>query len=303
VSPLDEALDPLTLSLSEQKRVDAAAIPAAVLRRTDTDRSEVVAARKGPSLVGRINVVGWRLIALAAFLVLWHLASIPAGRLLLPSPLDVVPAFVDEIRTGQLLTATLSSLQVFAIGYLLAIVSGVVLGVLMGGMPRLGETLEVYVNALNATPRVAFIPFIILWFGLGTTAKIVVVWFQAVMPIVINTYAGVQNTDPELLEAARSFGARRGQLFRHIMLPAALPYIVTGLRLGAAMAMVGTVIAELQTALAGLGYLMAQFGGTFQTAKYFAPVLVLSAMGMLVSQVLKILERRLARWKATQTQL
>jgi NitT/TauT family transport system permease protein len=136
---------------------------------------------------------------------------------------------------------------------------------------------------------VAFIPFIILWFGLGTNAKIVVVWFQAVMPILINTYAGVQNTDPDLLEAARSFGARRGQLFRHIMLPAALPYIVTGLRLGAAMAMVGTVIAE--------------FGGTFQTAKYFAPVLVLAAMGMLVSQMLKIVERRLARWKATQTQL
>ena len=83
---------------------------------------------------------------------------------------------------------------------------------------------------------------------------------DGVLPILINTYAGVQNTDPDLLEAARSFGARRGQLFRHIMLPGALPYIVTGLRLGAGMAMVGTVIAELQTALAGLGYLMAQFG-------------------------------------------
>src|SRR5438552_1011713 len=270
------------------------------------DRPETVgapAARRRGGLVGRINVVGWRVIALAAFLVVWHLASIPAGKLLLPSPLDIVPAFIDEVRSGQLVTATLSSLQVFAVGYLLAIVTGVAFGVLMGGMPRLGETLEIYVNALNATPRVALIPFIILWFGLGTNAKIVVVWFQAVMPILINTYAGVQNTDPDLLEAARSFGARRGQLFRHIMLPAALPYIVTGLRLGAAMAMVGTVIAELQTALTGLGYLMAQFGGTFQTAKYFPPVLVLSAMGMLISQALKVVERRLARWKSTQTQI
>jgi NitT/TauT family transport system permease protein len=92
-------------------------------------------------------------------------------------------------------------------------------------------------------------------------------------------------------------------LFRYIMLPAALPYIVTGLRLGAANAMVGTVIAELYTALSGLGYLIAQFGGTFQTAKYFGPVLVLAAMGMLISQTLKVLERRLARWKSTQTQL
>jgi NitT/TauT family transport system permease protein len=260
-------------------------------------------ARKRQGLFGRFNIVTWRLIALAIFLAIWHLASIPAGKLLLPSPLDVVPAFIDMVRSGQLLSATASSLTVFIAGYALAIVTGVALGVLMGGMPRLGETLEIYVNALNATPRVAFIPFIILWFGLGTNAKIVVIWFQAVMPILINTYAGVQNTDPDLLEAARSFGARRGQLFRHIMLPAALPYIVTGLRLGGANAMVGTVIAELYTALSGLGYLIAQFGGTFQTAKYFSPVLVLAAMGMLISQSLKIVERRLARWKSTQTQL
>ena len=250
----------------------------------------------------RISVIGWRLIALAIFLLVWQLASIPAGKLLLPSPLDIVPALVDELRTGELEAATLSSLSVFAAGYALAILSGVALGVLMGGVPRLGETLEIYVNGLNATPRVAFIPFIILWFGLGPVAKIAVIWFQAMLPILINTYAGVQNTDRDLLEAARSFGARRGQLFRHIMLPSALPYVVTGLRLGASMAMVGTVFAELQTSLAGLGYLMAQYSGSFQTARYFGPVLVLAAMGMLISQGLKILERRLARWKASQTQ-
>ena len=259
--------------------------------------------RKRQSFLGRINLVTWRLIALIFFLVIWHLASIPAGKLLLPSPLDVAPAFWDMLRSGQLLSATASSLVVFLAGYALAIVTGVALGVLMGGIPKVGATLEIYVNALNATPRVAFIPFIILWFGLGTNAKIIIVWFQAVMPILINTYAGVQNSDPELVEAARSFGAKRGQLFRYVMLPGALPYIVTGLRLGGANAMVGTVIAELYTALAGLGYLIAQFGGTFQTAKYFAPLLVLSAMGMLISQSLKVLERRLARWKSTQAEL
>jgi NitT/TauT family transport system permease protein len=267
------------------------------------DSAELAQTQHRRSLSGRISVVGWRTIALVFFLALWHLASIPAGKLLLPSPLDVAPALFDELRSGQLLSATASSLTVFAAGYALAIVTGVVLGVLMGGIPRLGETLEIYVNALNSTPRVAFIPFIILWFGLGPTAKIIVVWFQAVMPILINTYAGVQNTDPDLLEAARSFGAKRGQMFRYIMLPAALPYIVAGLRLGSANALVGTVVAELYTALSGLGYLIAQFGGTFQTAKYFGPVLMLAAMGMVISQTLKLLERRLARWKSTQTQV
>ena len=278
-----------------------------VLPVTGVESAESVQAQAARDQVGRrgrpgrpgwLSVTTWRLIALVLFLAAWHLASIPAGRLLLPSPIDVVPAFVDELRSGQLLSATFASLQVFAAGYLLAIVTGVGLGVLMGGVPRLGETLEIYVNALNATPRVALIPFIILWFGLGPAAKIVVVWLMAMLPILINTYAGVQNTDPDLLEAARSFGAGRGQLFRHIMLPGALPYIVTGLRLGAALAMVGTVVAELQTALAGLGYLMAQFSGSFQTAKYFPPVIVLALMGMLISQALKVLEHRLAGWKA-----
>jgi len=270
------------------------------VERPSSTPSASVKAREKRSVLSRLSVTQWRLAALAVFLVAWHLASIPAGRLLLPSPLDLVPATVDELRSGQLIPATLASLGVFSAGYGLAIVSGVAVGVLMGGMPRLGETLEVYVNAMNATPRVALIPLVILWFGLGPIAKIVVVWLLAVLPILINTYAGVQNTDPDLLEAARSFGARRGQVFRYIMLPAALPYVVTGLRLGAAMAMVGTVFAELYTALAGLGYLMAQYSGSFQTAKYFVPVLVLAGMGMLVSEALKILERRLARWKATR---
>lgn len=275
-------------------------LPAPGVESTSVDG---VPARHRQGGFGRISVVGWRLIVLALFLIVWHLVSIPVGRLLLPSPLDVVLAVVDEIRTGVLLTATLSSLEVFAVGYALAIVTGVTLGVVMGGMPRVGATLEIYVNALNATPRVALIPFIILWFGLGPNAKIIAVWLQAVMPVLINTYAGVQNTDPDLLEAARSFGAGRRQMFRYIMLPAALPYIVTGLRLGGANAMVGTVFAELYTALTGLGSLIAQFGNTFQTAKYFGPVLVLAAMGMLISQTLKIVERRLARWKSTGTEL
>lgn len=248
----------------------------------------------------RVSVTQWRIVALVVFLLLWHLASIPAGKLLLPSPIDLVPALFDELRSGQLLSATAASLGVFATGYVIAVLTGVALGVLMGGVPRVGETLEIYVNALNATPRVALIPLVILWFGLGPVAKIVVVWLLAVLPILINTYTGVQNTDPDLLEAARSFGARRGQLFRYIMLPAALPYVVSGLRLGAAMAMVGTVFAELYTALSGLGYLMAQYSGSFQTAKYFVPVLVLAGFGMLVSELLKIVERRLGRWKQTR---
>ena len=210
-----------------------------------------------------LGVNAWRLITLAAFLVVWQLASIPLGKLVLPSPLAVAEASIGLVASGQLVAATASSLVVFGSGYALAIVTAIPIGILMGGYRRVGETLEVYVNGLNSTPRVAFIPLIIVWFGLDVWAKIVIVWFTAVFPIMINTYAGVLHSDVELIEAARSFGARRSQIFRHIMLPSAVPYIVAGLRIGASLAIIGTVVAELYTALSGLGFLLAQFGNTF----------------------------------------
>jgi ABC-type nitrate/sulfonate/bicarbonate transport system permease component len=276
--------------------------PAGRLTQAD-ERPRAPRAIKQPSFVSRISVPVWRVLFLIAVLVLWHLASIPAGKLLLPSPLAVAPAFWNMLISGELPSAAASSLVVFFGGYLLAAVSGVALGVMMGGMRRVGETLEIYVNGINSTPRVAFIPLIILWFGLDTDAKIMLVWLMALFPIVLNTYAGVLNTDAELVEAARSFGAKRGQIFRYIMLPAAVPYVVTGLRLGASNAMVGTIVAELYTALSGLGFLIAQFGGTFQTAKYFGPVLVLGMFGMIMSQSLKALERRLAAWKSSRVEI
>lgn len=248
-----------------------------------------------------LGVNAWRLITLAAFLVVWQLASIPLGRLVLPSPLAVAEASIGLVASGQLVAATASSLVVFGSGYALAIVTAIPIGILMGGYRRVGETLEVYVNGLNSTPRVAFIPLIIVWFGLDVWAKIVIVWFTAVFPIMINTYAGVLHSDVELIEAARSFGARRSQIFRHIMLPSAVPYIVAGLRIGASLAIIGTVVAELYTALSGLGFLLAQFGNTFQTAKYFVPVIVLIALGVTISQALKVLERRVAGWRTQAT--
>ncbi|MDR7423310.1 MAG: ABC transporter permease [Armatimonadota bacterium] len=247
----------------------------------------------------RLSITAWRFIAFLLILVAWHVASIPAGKLLLPSPIDVAPAIVALVRSGELAQATASSLSVLFTGYALAVLTGIPLGILMGGIRPLGETLEIFVFGINSTPRVAFIPLIVLWFGLGFEAKVVIVWLAAVFPILINTYSGVQNTDWGLIEAGRSFGATQGQIFRHIMLPSALPYVVTGLRLGAAIGVIGTVVAELYTALTGLGHLLALFGNTFQTAKYFVPVVTLLLIGTAISESLKALERRAARWKST----
>jgi len=264
------------------------------------DRPETVgapAARRRGGLVGRINVVGWRVIALAAFLVVWHLASIPAGKLLLPSPLDIVPAFIDEVRSGQLVTATLSSLQVFAVGYLLAIVTGVAFGVLMGGMPRLGETLEIYVNALNATPRVALIPFIILWFGLGIWSKVLIVFLGAVFPLLVNTYEGVRNADRVLVNVVRSFGGSSWQVARIVVLPGALPYVVAGLRLAIGRAVLGVVVGEFFGASRGLGYMIASAASSYRPDVMFAGVLVLMALSLVLTFSVQAVEARLTRWR------
>ncbi len=254
------------------------------------------------SALPRLPVAALRLIFLAVLGLVWQLLSQLLGKLLLPSPVSVLEAAGVLLANGQLVAATGQSLLVFGSGYFLAVIVAIPLGVLMGGYRRFGETLEIYVNAMNSTPRVAFVPLVIVWFGLDLTAKIVIVFITAVFPIIINTYAGVLHTDRELVEAARSFGARPSQIFRHIMVPSAVPYIVAGLRIGASLAIIGTVIAELYTALSGLGFLLAQFGNTFQTAKYFVPLLVLIGIGVIVSESLKQLERRVASWRTASAE-
>jgi len=169
----------------------------------------------------------------------------------------------------------------------------------MGGIRDLGRTLEVYVNALMATPRVAFIPLIIIFLGLGAEAKIAIVFLGAVMPILVNTYAGILNSDQELIEMAHSMGASRFDIYRRIMLPGALPFIAVGLRLGATIGLINTVVAELYTAVTGLGGLLALYGNTFQMARYFVVVLVLAAIGGIVTQGLRVLEVRAGRWRTT----
>jgi NitT/TauT family transport system permease protein len=173
------------------------------------------------------------------------------------------------------------------------------MGVLMGGFRLLGKTLEVYVFALAATPRVAFIPLIIVVLGLGTDAKIFIIFLGALMPILINTYAGVLAVDEELVEMAQSAGASRPRIFASIVLPGALPFIVTGMRLGATIGLINTVVAELYTAVSGLGGLLAIYGNTFRMAEYFVVVITLAIVGVTVTEALRQLETRLARWRGT----
>lgn len=247
------------------------------------------------SALSRVPVWAWRLVLLVLLLAAWWGIAVWVGRNFVPTPLATFNAALRLLQSGALLTAAGHSLAVFFAGYALAAVVGVSLGLLMGGFRVLGATLDVYANALTATPRVAFIPLIIVFLGLGFEAKMTIIFLGAVMPILINTYAGVLNSDGELVEMARSTGASELSIFRKVMLPGSLRTIVAGLRLGAGIGLINTVVAELYTSVRGLGGLLATYGNTFQMDNYFVVVIAFAIIGAGVTQALRLIERRMDR--------
>ena len=252
--------------------------------------------RLGPRL-SHVNIAVWRLLIFVVFFAGWWLLAVVAGKNFIPTPPQTLAAAQQILADGTLVRATLESIGVFLSGYVLAAVVAIPVGLVMGGIRVLGAAFEPYVDALSAMPRVAFIPLIIVFLGLGLQAKIVIVFIGAALPILINTYAGVLNCDGELVEMARSAGARDRQIFVKIMLPGSLPYITAGLRVGASLALINTVVAELYTAVNGLGGLLSIYGNSFRMAPYFVVVFVLGAVGVAVMQSLKLLERNMARWR------
>lgn len=223
-----------------------------------------------------------------------------AGKLTMPRPDAVLEQSIKMWSDGTMLKGLLESLTVLGLGFLLSAVTGIGIGILLGGFRVVNRVLDPFVNAMNATPGAAFIPLIIVWFGLYTEAKVVVVWNAAVFPILISTAAGIANANRELIEMGRAFGASRFRLFWDIMVPDALPSILSGLRIGAAVCTVGTVIAELTMAQSGLGGLLAQAGNRFQMDKYFAVVIVLMILATAIISALRFAERRVSLWRLSQ---
>jgi NitT/TauT family transport system permease protein len=251
--------------------------------------------------VGRRDV--WLLRALSVVVVLggWELYGRHTNPLLFTYPSAVAQAGVELLRDGSLLKAMGQSLSVLAWGLGLSILVGVAVGLAMGRSRVVEALLEVPLDALYAVPTVALVPVIVLWVGFGPVAKVVVVFLFSVFAIVLNTARGVREVDPQLIEVARSYSASEVGLWSDVVLPSALPYIVTGVRLAVGRALVGVIIAEFYTSIAGLGFLIVTYANTFQTAKVFVPVGVLMALGVVLTAALQVLEGRLAPWQTRES--
>ena len=202
------------------------------------------------------------------------------------------------IGSGELWTYLAPSLFVLAVGLSIAVVLGVAVGLILARFWVADIAFGVYItfDFLYSIPSVALVPLIVLWAGFEQTAKIIILIMFAFFPMAINTYQGVKNVDHKLLEVGRSFRCSEAQLWRNIVLPGALPFIVTGLRLAVGRGLIGMVLADLYTSISGIGYLIVRTASTYEVDKMFVPIVTLGLLGVSLTALVRLLEVQVAPW-------
>jgi len=237
-----------------------------------------------------------RAASVAIVLLLWEWLGGRVDPALFTKPSLIAVAAVDMIGSGELWSFLAPSLLVLAIGLTLASAIGIATGLLLARFWIADVALGVYITFLYSIPSVALVPLIVLWAGYETTAKIVILFLFAFFPMAINTYQGVKNVDPKLIEVGRAFRCSERQLWTNIVLPGALPFIVTGLRLAVGRGLIGMVLADLYTAISGIGYLIVRTASTFQVDRMFVPIVTLGLLGVTLTALLRLLDSRVAPW-------
>jgi NitT/TauT family transport system permease protein len=251
----------------------------------------------------RLQMWAVRLLSLAIVLGVWQWYGSSVNRILFAPPTEIASAFGTLMSDGTLPKAFLDSLRVFAIGLGSAIVVGIPAALVWARYDAVDWAVQGYVNALYATPLVALVPLLVLWFGFGLTAKVVIIFLFAVFPLMLSTYQGARSVDRDLLEVSRSFGASELETWRHVVLPSSVPFITAGLNIGVGRALVGMIIAEFYTSAGGLGYMVLSAANTFQTAKMFVPILVVMFLGVVLLGATRTLKLRLSPWSEQKDRL
>jgi NitT/TauT family transport system permease protein len=233
-----------------------------------------------------------------AILIVWEITAPFINPIFFTSPSKIAVAFYETTVSGELPYFLAQSLEVMVYGLVSAIVVGIPLGVAMARIRWLDWALDLPINALYATPLVAVVPLLVLWFGIYLKAKIIVVFLFAVFPILINTYQGVRECDKGMIEVAQSFRSSEWGMWRDVLLPFAVPYIIAGLRLAIGRGLIGMIIAEFYTTISGLGFMITKYANVFAMDKTFVPVIVLMVLGVSLTTLLKWVGRRIAPWSA-----
>src|SRR6516162_1142619 len=239
-------------------------------------------------------------LAVGLFLLIWELIGNTfqmINPMFMSAPSLVWKAAVQLFVSGEIWNGLRVSGIEFAWGYLLSVIVGVPFGIAIGWYKKFAYICDPFVNAMNATPRVALLPLVIIWLGIGILSKVGIIFLGAVFPLIINTRDGVKTTPHNLLTAARSFGASEWQIFKSVVIPSTVPFILTGLRLAIGRALIGVMVGELYAATAGIGFMITVAGATFHTDKVFVGVLIFAITGMVMTDVIDRYETRFDKWR------
>jgi ABC-type nitrate/sulfonate/bicarbonate transport system permease component len=239
-------------------------------------------------------------ISVVIFLAIWELC----GNILqlinpmfMSAPSLIAKAAWQMFSSGEIWNDLYVSGIEFFWGYILSVVVAIPFGIAIGWYKKFAYVCDPFVNAMNATPRVALLPLVIIWLGIGILSKVGIIFLGAVFPLLINTRDGVKTTPANLLTAARSFGASEWQIFKSVVLPSTVPFILTGLRLAVGRALIGVMVGELYAATAGIGFMITVAGATFQTDKVFVGVLIFAISGMVLTDLIDRYEVRFDKWR------
>lgn len=227
----------------------------------------------------------------------WEIVGRSINPLLFAPPSEVLRQFGELLQTGELQDAAMVTVRALFLGYFLAVIVGIPFGILMGAWTRFGDILQPYLYAIFATPRVVLVPLIVVWFGIGFEARLFLVFFWSMIAISVNTAQGVRHARPDLVEVARSFQATRLQMARHVLIPGAIPFVVSGLRIGAERAIVGVIIGEMFLQIVGLGGVITKGSQELLPAKMLCAVAVIAVLGTIIVTALDTVEKRFQDWK------
>jgi NitT/TauT family transport system permease protein len=232
------------------------------------------------------------------FLLSWELAS---GRVVDPfwvsSPSLIWAALIDLSASGLLFKSIVSTVSVAISGFIAGTVVGMVVGMIFGTVRIVAKSLDPYLVAFYSIPRIALIPLFILWFGIGLETKIIYTGLLVFFPVFMNTLSGVRDVDSNLIDDLRVMGASRLDVLRKVLFPSVLAWLFAGLKISAPYALTGAVVAEMFSSSTGLGYLISYNANTLNTAGLFATLLVITALGLLLTMLVAQAENHVLRWK------
>lgn len=257
----------------------------------DIIRHQSFAARHRNALLGTLAVVVFFAVWQAIFM------AVPYNPLFITTPAAIAAGFADLIDSGDLAHDLAVSAVPFVYGLGAAAVIGVPLGILMGWRARVGQALDPLMTVFYASPLVALSPLVVIFFGVGVGGKAVIIFFLAVFPFIFNSCAGVRAVDHLLINVVRSLGGSEWDLYRKVIFPSVMPYVVAASRIAVGRALIGVLVGEFFAASEGIGYAISRFGDIFATDRMFACILTVMVIAVALTEGIRFAERSAFPWR------